>query len=105
MPYGMRTQGPRDNLFQICDAWGMSSGIKTRPNSVDLAVVWILDVERGRQGMTQVALAAEAGISQSQVSRVLGGIKPVTLTEMLRMCEALGLVASAVVEQAERDAL
>lgn len=91
--------------FRCATLSGMSSGIKTRPNSVDLAVVWILDVERGRQGITQVDLATEAGISQSQVSRVLGGIKPVTLTEMLRMCKALGLVASAVVKQAERDVL
>jgi len=53
--------------------------------------------------MTQERLAGVVGVSQSQVSRVLKGLKPMTMTEMFRMCKALGLVASDVVEQAERE--
>jgi len=63
----------------------------------------ILNAEKDRQGMTQEHLARTVGISQPQVSQVLRGLKPMTMTEMFTMCKALGLIASAVVEQAERE--
>jgi DNA-binding Xre family transcriptional regulator len=81
----------------------MPSGIKTRPKSLDLTVMSLLDVERERQGMSQTQLGEAVGISQSQVSRVLDGTKPATITEMLRMCAVLGVVASEIFEQAERE--
>jgi antitoxin component HigA of HigAB toxin-antitoxin module len=81
----------------------MPSGTKTVPRSADLAVALILAAEKRRQGMTQETLARMVGVSQSQVSRVLGGHKPMTMGEMFRMCKALGLVASDVVEQADRE--
>lgn len=81
----------------------MPTGTKARPTVTERAMALILATEMQRQGMTQETLAGMVGISQSQVSRVLKGLKPMTMSEMLSMCGALGLVASHVVRQAERE--
>jgi transcriptional regulator with XRE-family HTH domain len=81
----------------------MPTGTKTRPNVTERAIAGVLDAARERQGITQAELAAAVGISQSQVSNILAGRKPMTMSEMLDMCGALGLVASEVVRQAERE--
>jgi len=81
----------------------MPTGTKARPTVTERAIALILTAEMQRQGMTQETLAGIVGISQSQVSRILKGLKPMTMSEMLSMCGALGLVASHVVRQAERE--
>lgn len=78
----------------------MSSGMKSLPTDTALAVVEILREELSRQGMNQTYLASVAGISQGQVSKILAGVRPMTLTEFMRMCTGLGLRAADVVEQA-----
>lgn len=50
------------------------------------------------RGMTQEGLARAAGISQPQVSRLLAGKKPVTLTELLPLLESVGLRLSEVAD-------
>ena len=80
----------------------MPTGTKTLPRNEDLKVAAILERERQRLNMDQVVLGAKVGISQTQISRILDGIKPVTLTEFMQICEALGLVASEVIREAER---
>lgn len=82
---------------------GMSTGIKTRPTITERAIAAVLDAALERQGMTQTELGTAVGISQPQVSRILKGSRPMTMSEMLNMCKALGLVASEVLEQAERE--
>ena len=79
----------------------MPSGTKTLPRDEDLKVAAILDRERQRQDVDQVALGQMVGISQSQISRMLDGSKPATLTEFMQICKALGLVASDVIKEAE----
>lgn len=81
----------------------MPTGTKALPKNEDLKVALILDEERARQGMDQTVLAAKVGVSQSQISRMLDGTKPATITEFMKMCKALGLVASEVVKQAENS--
>ena len=82
----------------------MPTGTKTQPGTAERAIASILDAARERQGITQAELAATVGISQSQASRNLKGLKPMTMGEMMGMCRALGLVASEVLEQVEREA-
>ena len=83
----------------------MSTKAKFVPRDAALAVALILDAEKHRQEMTQGQLASAVGISQPQVSHALRGLKPMTMTEMFRMCTALGLDASDVVAQAQRQTL
>lgn len=83
---------------------GMSTGIKTNPTVTERAIAAVLDAALERQGMTQTELGDAVGISQPQVSKILSGLKPMTMSEMLNMCKALGLVASEVLEQAEGEA-
>ena len=65
-----------------------------------MAILAVIEVERLDRGMTQEALARAAGISQSSVSRILSGVAPVTLPELLPICEALGLSLSEVARRA-----
>jgi len=81
----------------------MPTGTKARPTVTEQAIAGILAAARKRQGMSQAELGAAVGISQSQVSNILAGLKPMSMSEMLDMCGALGLVASHVVRQAERE--
>ena len=80
----------------------MPSGSKTLPCDEDLKVASILDRERLRQNIDQTNLGAMIGISQSQISRMLDGTKPATLTEFMQICKVLGLVASEVIKEAEK---
>jgi len=81
----------------------MSTGTKTRPTVTERAIAGILAAAYKRQGMSQGELGAAVGISQSQVSNILAGLKPMSMSEMLNMCEALGLAPSDVMKQAERE--
>lgn len=59
--------------------------------------------EMKAQGVTQRALAAAAGISPAQVTRIFNGSKTARFSEVAAMCEALGLRLSDVLAQAERE--
>lgn len=80
----------------------MPSGTKTLPRDEDLKVATILNRERLLQNIDQANLGAMVGISQSQISRMLDGTKPATLTEFMQICKALGLIASDVIREAEK---
>jgi transcriptional regulator with XRE-family HTH domain len=70
-------------------------------SSQERAVLSVLERERHKRGMTQRELADAAGISQTQVSRILAGQRAATVSEFLFMCEGLGVSPRAVVEEAE----
>lgn len=69
----------------------MANAPKSLPTSRELAYVQTIGAAAKRLGLTQTALAARAGISQPQVSRILSGERPVTLNELLDLLDAVGL--------------
>ena len=63
-------------------------------------VARILDEERVAQGITQVRLARSAEVSQSQLSKMLRAERNINLTQLERLCIALGLRLAEVVREA-----
>ena len=53
------------------------------------------------EGMKQYELAALSRLSRPTISRIFNGSKAMSVDELDAMCQALGLVTSAVVRQAE----
>lgn len=78
----------------------MATGTRAAPSADDTAVAKVLDGLRVEQAMTQADLARAVAISQPQVSRMLAGRKPITMTELRMMCEALGVRMSDVLRDA-----
>ena len=76
--------------------YGMSTSPKTLPSTREKAVMARIAAAADERGLSQADLAEAAGVSQSQVSRLLAGKKPVTLTELLPMLTAVGLSLSDV---------
>lgn len=63
----------------------------TSPSPASVAVASALADAMRRQGVTQSALAEMTGVSQPQWSQILAGRKEMTVGQMLRACEALGI--------------
>lgn len=77
----------------------MATGSKALPTTQEQQVSRAIEDERRRQGMSQARLAELVGISQPQMSRILAGTRAMTLSETIRACDALGLVASDVLRE------
>lgn len=69
----------------------MSTAPKTPPSAREVAFARAIDVARENKEMSQMVLADRAGISQPQLSRIFSGKKPVTLTELLALMDAVDL--------------
>lgn len=65
----------------------------------ELAVMQRIDEARRDIGMSQEALASAVGVSQGQVSKILAGLRPASLSETLKMVEAVGLTLSDVADE------
>lgn len=78
--------------------YGMATSPRALPSTRELAVMARISAVADAKGMSQARLAEAAGISQSQVSKLLSGKKPVTLTELLPLLEAVGLRLSEVAD-------
>lgn len=65
----------------------------------ELAVMQRIDEARRDIGMSQEALASAVGVSQGQVSKILAGLRPASLSETLKMLEAVGLTLSDVADE------
>jgi transcriptional regulator with XRE-family HTH domain len=65
------------------------------------AVAAILKAAFDESKMTQTALGALIGQSQSQMSKYLAGDRPLNLDEFVTLCDALGLDPVQVVHKAE----
>lgn len=52
------------------------------------------------RGISQQQMAQLIDVSQPHISRILAGTRAMTLPELLRACDALGLVASEVLRKA-----
>ncbi|MFL0446398.1 helix-turn-helix domain-containing protein [Corynebacterium xerosis] len=53
-----------------------------------------------RREMTQAQVAEKAGISTSQVSKYLRGVRPITTDELDLLCEAIGIGFERLVVEA-----
>lgn len=78
----------------------MPSGSRALPTAEELRVVERVGEAMKARGISQAALAAYLGVSQPQVSKILAGQRVMTLPELLRACDVLGLVASEVLRDA-----
>ena len=79
---------------------GVATKSRALPQAPELTILARLDDERERRGLSQVALGARVGLSQPQLSKMLRGEKAVTVTELARLCDALGLRLSDLMRQA-----
>ena len=66
---------------------------------VELRVMEAIEKARRDQGISQESLGAAIGVSQSQVSRILKGLRPASFTEVMRLCAAVGLDPAVVIAQ------
>lgn len=81
----------------------MPSGTSHLPGPISKAIAKIIfDAISSHEGLSQAAVARDADMSTSQFSRVLNGHKVFTLEELDRVCAALGLELSEVVDLADR---
>ena len=76
--------------------YGMATSPRALPSTRELAVMEKIAAAADGLGLSQADLADAAGVSQSQVSRLLAGKKPVTLTELLPLLDAVGLDLASV---------
>jgi len=54
-----------------------------------------------RYGVTQTQMAEAVGVSQSQLSKMIRGTRPIDLDQLTAMCEALDASPSKVLAEAE----
>lgn len=71
----------------------------SRP-SLSSTIAEILDAAWVDSGLTQSAVGKASGISQSQVSKYLRGVRVPDVDELDAICSALGLSVAAVVADA-----
>lgn len=83
----------------------MGRAPKPTPGDVENRIIGILSarIAAGGRG-EQARVARVAGMSAAQLSRCLAGERVMTMTEMLKVCDALGLHPVAVVAQAQTSA-
>lgn len=74
----------------------MATSPRALPSTRELAVMARIATAADDRGLSQSDLARAAGISQPQVSRLIAGKKPVTLTELLPLLDAVGLDLASV---------
>lgn len=66
-------------------------------------VAGILRGAAARRGVTQARLGEVAGVSQSQVSKMLRGKRDITIDQLDWLCDELGLAAAEVLAEADGE--
>ncbi|RLP73660.1 XRE family transcriptional regulator [Mycetocola tolaasinivorans] len=61
----------------------------------------ILRGHMAQYGITQAELGEAIGVSQSQLSKLVRGVRPIELEQFVGMCESMGLDAGAILQEAE----
>ena len=72
-------------------------------SSAPEAIIARIDQERGAREMTQRALAQEAGLSTTQMSRLMNGERKLTAGDLASIASALGVSATVLLGQSEAD--
>lgn len=98
-----RTEIQRTKRARVAAVLGISENIdEAFPLSpVELTVAGILRAESARNMIGQVQLAEVAGMSQSQMSKVLRGVRPITIGALDRVARELGLELHVSLDAAE----
>ncbi|AKK04564.1 putative transcriptional regulator [Corynebacterium mustelae] len=81
----------------------MNAAQKSQVGKFGRLISDILDTHRRIQKVTQAEIEKATGISQSQVSKQLRGLRPINIDELEKLCSALNLELIEVVAEAERQ--
>lgn len=82
----------------------MPTGKKPAPGPLSVSIASILNDEIRRRGLRQTDIAARAGMSASQLSRVLSISKVFTVDQLDAVCRAIGVPLRGVIVDAEAAA-
>ena len=69
----------------------MATKERIAPQALGMEVAALLREAVARREMTQARVAEKAGISTSQVSKYLRGVRPITIDELDRLCSSIGI--------------
>lgn len=77
-------------------------GTKERiaPQALGMEVAALLRESVARRELTQAQVAEKSGISTSQVSKYLRGVRPITVDELDRVCSAIGVSFERLIVEA-----
>lgn len=81
----------------------MASGTKQQPGTLSREVAAILRAQMARRKILQTQVADATGISQTQLSGILGARKHVDLEQLDEICYALGLSFREVIAEADME--
>lgn len=79
----------------------MARGADTRPGEIERATLAIIERQMSDSGYSQRAFAPLVGISHGRLSKMFKGESTLTVTELAKMCEVLGLDLARVIRTAE----
>lgn len=82
---------------------GMNAQRKAVINGFGKAVARQLSARLAYQGMTQTGLAEATGISQSQLSKQMRGLREINVDELAIICEALDVPMETIISLASAD--
>jgi len=74
-----------------------------QPSPLNEKIAEILRERIAKYRLTQASIARVAGLSQSYMSSVLGGTKPLNVDQLEAVCYSLGLEIDEVLEKAVRE--
>ena len=81
----------------------MAKGTKSEPGSLTKEVAGILRAQISRKKFSQTAVAADVGISQTQLSGILNAKKHVDIEQLDDICWAIGLNFRDVIAEADKE--
>ena len=81
----------------------MSPEKKATIEAFGKAVAAHLTAAREENGVTQMELAKATGISQSQLSKQLRGLRAINVDELSAICAGLSISMTAIIAAAEND--
>lgn len=72
------------------------------PRDLTRYVAGVIRAEMAKQGVSQEEMADVAGVSQSQFSKMIRGVRPITIDQFAAIAEALDIDFAGTFEAAER---
>lgn len=85
---------------QRCQTWHVPTGKTPAPGPLSRHIAATLSAEMRRRGLRQTDIAADVGMSPSQLSRALSATKVFTIDQLDAVCRAVGVSLSGVVAAA-----
>lgn len=97
----MATLRPGFARWQVVrQTWHVPTGKTPTPGPLSRHIATTLIAEIRQRGLRQVEIAARAGMSPSQLSRVLAARKVFTIDQLDAVCRAIGVPLTQVITQA-----